>query len=61
MTRTNLVWQDEKSYSYVPTLLASGDFLYCVNDDGFASCHVARTGDEKWTKRLRDISARPPC
>ena len=52
VTKTNLVWQDEKSYSYVPTLLASGDFLYCVNDDGFASCHDARTGDEKWTKRL---------
>ena len=52
VTKTNLVWKDEKSYSYVPTLLALGDYLYCVNDDGFASCHDAKTGDEKWTKRL---------
>jgi outer membrane protein assembly factor BamB len=52
VTRTNLVWNDEKSYSYVPTLLASGDYLYCVNDDGFASCHNAKTGEEAWTKRL---------
>ena len=36
----------------MPTLLASGDYLFCVNDDGFASCHVAQTGDEIWTKRL---------
>jgi outer membrane protein assembly factor BamB len=52
VTKSNLVWNDEKSYSYVPTLLASGDFLYCVNDDGFASCHDPKTGDEKWTQRL---------
>ncbi len=52
VTRTALVWKDEKSYSYVPTLLASGDYLYCVNDDGFASCHDAKTGAEAWTKRL---------
>ncbi|HVS38380.1 MAG TPA: PQQ-binding-like beta-propeller repeat protein, partial [Gemmataceae bacterium] len=52
VTATNLVWGDEKSFSYVPTLLASGDSLFCVNDDGFASCHDAKTGEEKWTKRL---------
>ena len=52
VTKTGLVWKNEKAFSYVPTLLAFGDSLYCVNDDGFASCHNARNGDEKWTKRL---------
>ena len=47
VTKTNLAWEDQKSFSYVPTLLASGDYLYCVNDDGFASCHVAKTGAER--------------
>jgi outer membrane protein assembly factor BamB len=60
VTKTNLAWQDERSYSYVPTLLASGDHLYCVNDDGFASCHVAKTGEEVWTKRLNGkVTASP--
>ncbi len=52
VTKTNLAWENDKSFSYVPTLLASGDYLYCVNDGGFASCHVAKTGEEVWTKRL---------
>ncbi len=52
VTRTALAWEDDKSFSYVPTLLASGDYLYCVNDQGFASCHVAKTGEEVWKKRL---------
>ena len=52
VTKTNLAWEDLKSFSYVPTLLASGDYLYSVNDQGFASCHQAKNGDEVWTKRL---------
>jgi outer membrane protein assembly factor BamB len=44
----------------VPTLLASGDYLYAVNDKGFASCHLAKTGAEVWKNRLGgDMSASP--
>ena len=60
VTKTHLAWEDQKSFSYVPTLLASGDYLYAVNDKGFASCHVAKTGAEVWTHRLgSDMSASP--
>jgi outer membrane protein assembly factor BamB len=60
VTKTNLVWQDEKSYSYVPTLLASREYLFCVNDDGFASCHIAKTGEEVWKQRLNGkVTASP--
>jgi outer membrane protein assembly factor BamB len=63
VTNTHLVWEDHKSFSYVPTLLASGDYLYGVNDQGFATCNFAKTGAEVWTHRLSktgiNISASP--
>jgi len=60
VTKTHLAWEDQKSFSYVPTLLASGDYLYAVNDKGFASCHLAKTGAEVWTHRLNsEMSASP--
>jgi outer membrane protein assembly factor BamB len=60
VTKTSLAWEDNKSFSYVPTLLASGDYLYAVTDKGFVSCHVAKTGAEVWKDRLGgEISASP--
>ncbi len=63
VTNTSLVWEDHKSFSYVPTLLASGDYLYGVNDQGFAACHLAKTGEEAWKARLSktgiNVSASP--
>ena len=60
LTKTHLAWEDQKSFSYVPTLLASGDYIYAVTDKGFASCHQAKTGAEVWTHRLGgDVSASP--
>jgi outer membrane protein assembly factor BamB len=62
VTKTNLVWEDHKSFSYVPTLLASGDYLYGVNDQGFATCNLAKTGAEVWRHRLSpgiNVSASP--
>ena len=60
VTKTHLAWEDQKTFSYVPTLLASGDYLYGVNDQGFATCHVAKTGVEVWRHRLGSaVSASP--
>jgi outer membrane protein assembly factor BamB len=52
VTGTNLVWENRKVFPYVPCMLASGDYLYSVNDAGTAACHAARTGEEVWSKRL---------
>lgn len=52
VTSTNLVWEERKSFPYVPTLLSKGDHLYSVNDSGFAACHVTKTGEEVWRVRL---------
>lgn len=50
----NLVWQNRKKYPlpYVPCLLSHGEYLFGVHDKGIASCHLARNGEEVWTKRL---------
>jgi len=52
VTKTNLVWENKKTFPYVPTLLARGDHLYYVTDKGFAGCCVATTGESVWQERL---------
>lgn len=49
---TNLVWETRKLLPYVPGMLARGDHLYFVNDDGIAGCYEAKTGKGVWTQRL---------
>jgi outer membrane protein assembly factor BamB len=53
-------WEKKKGFPYVPTSLAWGDHLFFVNDDGFASCLAARTGETIWNERLGGkVSASP--
>lgn len=52
VTDTNLAWEDRKAFPYVPTPLARGPYVFTVNDQGFAACHVARTGKQVWRERL---------
>jgi outer membrane protein assembly factor BamB len=52
VTKTNLLWQRKRDTPYVPSMLTQGDYLYCVNDRGVASCYVGRTGELVWDKRL---------
>ena len=54
VTADNLVWENRKNYPfpYVPCMLAHGDYLFGVHDKGIASCHLARSGEEVWRRRL---------
>jgi outer membrane protein assembly factor BamB len=52
VSKSNLVWEDRKSFPYVPTLLASDGYLFGVSDKGSAFCWDAKTGAEIWTQRL---------
>jgi outer membrane protein assembly factor BamB len=47
-----VVWQDRKSFPYVPCMLTQGDYLFSVTDSGIAACHRARTGERIWSERL---------
>jgi outer membrane protein assembly factor BamB len=60
VTKTHLVWERKRAFPYVPSMLAKGGHLYCVNDLGIASCHVAATGKTIWSHRLGDgVTASP--
>jgi outer membrane protein assembly factor BamB len=52
VSKTNTVWETRKLLPYVPGMLARGDYLYFVNDDGIAGCYEARSGKSVWTQRL---------
>jgi outer membrane protein assembly factor BamB len=60
---TNLVWENRKPrlFPYVPAMLTLGDYLYTVNDEGFAACYSAKTGEPIWSQRLGspEVSASP--
>ena len=46
-----VIWQ-KKVKSYVPSLLAFEGHVYAVPDDGVFYCFEAKTGKEKWKKRV---------
>ena len=54
VTADNLAWENRKNYpfSYVPCLLARGDYVFSVHDKGITSCHQASSGEEVWSQRL---------
>lgn len=51
-TQTSLVWEEKKSFPYVPTMLTRGEYLFTINDLGVADCYVAKTGENVWRQRL---------
>lgn len=48
----NLLWTSTRSFPYVPSILAHGKYFYTVHDRGTANCHIAKTGEQIWQKRL---------
>lgn len=54
------VWETNKLFPYVPSLLARGESLFFVNDAGIAACAEAKTGKIQWQQRLGgDFTASP--
>jgi outer membrane protein assembly factor BamB len=47
-----ILWSKTKMFPYVPNFLAQGEYLYFVNDGGFAGCALAGTGEIVWDQRL---------
>jgi outer membrane protein assembly factor BamB len=59
-TRLELAWENKRYLPYVPTMLIQGEYLYYVNDHGFAGCCVAQTGEHVWRERLAaNVTASP--
>lgn len=60
VTDTHVAWRMEKGAPLTPSLLAVGDELYSVADNGIVSCFDAVSGRLHWQERVaRQTSASP--
>jgi outer membrane protein assembly factor BamB len=60
VTGTNLLWQTRKKFPYVPCMLAQGNHLYTINDEGIAGCYLGLTGEEVGSRRLASAVTASP-
>jgi outer membrane protein assembly factor BamB len=51
-TATNIAWTQRKGAPCTPSVLAAGDEIYAVSDNGLAVCADARTGKLHWSHQL---------
>jgi outer membrane protein assembly factor BamB len=60
LTRDAIAWQAADKTPDSPSPVVWKDLLFFISDDGNANCVDAKTGEEKWTKRLSgDFKASP--
>jgi outer membrane protein assembly factor BamB len=52
VTATHVRWKLDRGAPHTPSVIVVGDELYCVSDNGVATCVDARTGGERWRQRL---------
>ena len=52
VTRSKVLWHEQRLASYVPSPIAAGDYFFVVSDGGVASCWHATTGKMMWKHRL---------
>jgi outer membrane protein assembly factor BamB len=52
VTKTHVEWELRRSAPNTPSMLAIGDELYMVSDDGVASCLDAKSGKIHWQQRI---------
>jgi outer membrane protein assembly factor BamB len=60
LTKDAIAWQAAEKTPDSPSPVVWKDLLFFISDDGNAHCVDAKTGDEKWSKRLSgDFKASP--
>lgn len=60
VTASHVAWRITKSVPKKPSPLLVDELLYLMNDNGVASCVVAKTGEVLWTERIGgNFSASP--
>ena len=60
VTETHVAWKVTKDMPATASLLLVGDLLYMVNDQGYALCLEARTGNQVWRERLKGKHSASP-
>lgn len=60
VTATHVRWKLDRGAPHTPSVVVVGEELFCVSDNGVATCLDARTGEERWRERLGgNFSASP--
>jgi outer membrane protein assembly factor BamB len=55
-----LIWEKKRGTPYVPVPLIQGDYIYWINDNGFAICCEAKTGNEVFNEHVTSgVTASP--
>ena len=52
VTESHVAWTLQKGAPHTPSMILSGDNLFCVSDAGIATCADLHTGEVHWTERL---------
>lgn len=52
VTETHLAWRAKRGVPNKPSLVLVDELLFMVDDNGFASCLEAKTGQELWQERI---------
>lgn len=52
VTATHVRWKLDRGAPHTPSVLVVGTELYCVSDNGVATCLDVATGVERWRERL---------
>jgi outer membrane protein assembly factor BamB len=60
VTDSHVAWKVTKDMPATASLLLVDDLIYMVNDQGFASCLEATTGNPVWRERLKSKSSASP-
>jgi outer membrane protein assembly factor BamB len=60
VTDTNVVWKVAKEMPRTASLLLVDDLLYMANDEGYAVCLEAKTGNRVWRERLKGKHSASP-
>ncbi len=59
-TADHVAWTLKKGAPHTPSVIVTGDLLFCVSDAGIATCANALTGEVHWSERLGgNFSASP--
>jgi outer membrane protein assembly factor BamB len=60
VTDTHVAWKLTKDMPRTASLLLVDDLLYMVNDDGWAICVEAKTGNQVWREHLKGKHSASP-
>jgi len=61
ISQSHVVWKSKaKNLPAKPSSVLAGELLFCVNDNGFATCIEAKTGKTVWQERIHGFFSASP-